>query len=201
MKIIKYDNEETWQLARRGKITGTKLKGLITKRGNGKKIGFYELIAERLAIPPDDENVMDRGLRLEEEAIKEFEKKSKKKVKTDLVIWEREDNPSIAVSPDGYIDKTEAVEVKCLGSARHIEALLTNEIPKDYEEQILQYFIVNDDLKTLNLVFYDPRILAKPYVNIKVNRKEIQAKVTEYLELELQTLKEIDDIVLRLSNF
>ncbi len=150
MKIIKYDNEETWQLARRGKITGTKLKGLITKRGNGKKIGFYELIAERLAIPPDDENVMDRGLRLEEEAIKEFEKKSKKKVKTDLVIWEREDNPSIAVSPDGYIDKTEAVEVKCLGSARHIEALLTNEIPKDYQEQIKKLEKQNAQLKVQN---------------------------------------------------
>lgn len=201
MKIQRFKEEDEWLLARRGKITGTRLKDLIVKRGTGKKIGYYELIAERLAIAPDDENVMERGHRLEEEAIKKFEKETKKKVDNGLVIWERDDNSSIAISPDGYIGETEAIEVKCLGSARHLEALLTQAIPKDYEEQILQYFIVNDKLKVLYFVFYDPRILAKDYFKFEVKREEVQEKVTEYLELEKATLAEIDAIVNDLSGF
>ena len=166
-----------------------------------KKIGYYELIAERLAIPPDDENCMDRGTRLEDEAIAYFTADTGKDVCADLVIWEREDNSSIAISPDGYIGMDEAVEIKCLGSARHIEALLTESIPKDYEEQVIQYFIVNDNLKTLHFIFYDPRLLAKPYFKFVVNRADVQEKVTEYIELERKTIEEIDEIVLKLSDF
>ncbi len=113
MIINKFDDEQTWKDFRRGKITGTRLKDIIAKKnGNGKKIGYYELIAEKLALAADDENCMDRGLRLEKEAIQIFEKKTGKKVNTDLVIWQRDDNQSIAISPDGYINEKEAVEVK-----------------------------------------------------------------------------------------
>lgn len=47
--------------ARLGRITGTRLKDLVVRRGSGYKIGFYEIIAERIAIPASGENVMDRG--------------------------------------------------------------------------------------------------------------------------------------------
>lgn len=167
-----------------------------------KKIGFYELIAERLAIPPDDENCMDRGLRLEEEAAEKFTAETGKKLNTNLVIWTREDNDSIGLSPDGFTeDLKEAAEIKCLGSARHLEAILTEKIPADYWEQVLQYFIVNDKLEVLHFIFYDPRIVAKDYFRIEVNKKDVQEIVNEYLELEKQTLSEIDEIVLKLSDF
>ena len=71
----------------------------------------------------------------------------------------RDDDENIAVSPDGFIGTTEAVECKCLSSARHIEALLTRAIPSEYEYQVLQYFIVNDKLEMLNFVCYDPRFM------------------------------------------
>ncbi len=193
MKIIKFDDEQTWLEARKGKITGTRLKDLIVKRGSKKKIGFYELIAERVALPPNEENVMDRGKRLEEYAIERFEQDTEKKVNKDLVIWQREDNEYIAISPDGYIGKTEAVEVKCLSSARHIEAWLTKEIPSEYEEQVLQYFIVNDSLKKLYFVFYDPR-MPKDFFHFTVNKTDVQDKVSEYFELEKEVLKEIEEI-------
>jgi predicted phage-related endonuclease len=201
MKIQKFNNEEEWLLARRGKITGTRLKDLIVKRGTNKKIGYYELIAERISIPDDYENPMERGKMLEYEAIKTFEEQTGKEVNTDLVIWERDDNQSIAISPDGYIGETEAVEVKCLGSAYHVKAILTNEIPSDYEEQVLQYFIVNDKLETLHFVMYDPRIPAKSYIRFEATRESLKEKIEEYLKLEEETLKEIDEIVLSLSGF
>lgn len=201
MKILKFKNREEWLAGRIGKITGSRLKDIIVKRGNGKKLGYYELIAERLAIAPDGENPMDRGTRLESEAMDMFIKETKKKVDTSLVIWAREDNGSIAISPDGFIGKKEAVEVKCLSSARHIEAWLTQVVPDEYEMQAIQYFIVNDDLETLYLAFYDPRLPCKVFFYLTIKRKDLQEKIAEYLDYQRKTLAEIDEIVLSLSNF
>lgn len=199
MKTLTFKDKEEWLAARRGKITGTRLKDVITLRGNGKKIGYYELIAERLGIPADDESAMDRGARLEAEAMEHFVADTKKKVNMDLVIWTRDDNENIALSPDGFIGKTEAVEVKCLSSARHIEALLTQEVPSDYEYQVLQYFIVNDALKTLYFVMYDPRLLAKPFFYLTINRADLEEKIVQFLEYQVNILKEVDDAVTKIS--
>jgi len=199
MKTTLYKSREEWLAARQGKITGTRVKDLIVKRGTGKKKGYYELIAERLATVPDGENPMDRGTRLESEAILRFIKETKKEVDTSLVIWSRDDNDSIAISPDGFIDQVEAVEVKCLSSASHIEAYLTQEVPTEYKDQTIQYFVVNDLLRTLYVVFYDPRIPCKDYFVLEVQRD--QGKVDEYLEYERTAMREVDEIVLRLSNF
>ena len=193
MKTLKFSNTEDWLEARRGKITGTRLKDLVSKNGTKPKIGFYQIIAERVALAPTQENVMDRGHRLEEEAIEKFMAKTKKKVNADLVIWHRDDDEHIAISPDGFIGKTEAVEVKCFNSARHIEAWLTKEIPSEYECQVLQYFIVNEKLRKLYFVFYDPR-MPKDLFWIEVKRKDIAEKVEEYLELEKEALKRIKEI-------
>ena len=125
MITTKFETKEEWMLARKGKITGSRLKDIIVKRGTGQKLGFYELIAERLAVAPDTESPMERGTRLEPEAIERFEKETGKKVDASLVIWSREDNENIALSPDGSIGETEAVECKCLSSSRHLEAWLT----------------------------------------------------------------------------
>lgn len=197
MKINKFENEESWLEARRGRITGTRLKDLISKTDK-KKIGYYEIIAERIALPASEENAMDRGKRLEEYAVERFQQETGKKVNTDLVIWHRDDEENIAVSPDGSIGKTVAVEVKCLSSARHIEAWLTKRIPDEYEYQVLQYFIVNDKLKSLYFVFYDPR-MPKDIFWHEVKRADVAEKVKEYLELEKNVLKEIEEIEQKLT--
>jgi hypothetical protein len=203
MKINKFESKEDWERGRFGKITGSKLDKIVTKKGTGKKIGYYELIAEKLGIPADDENPMNRGTRLESEAIERFEKESKKKVDSSLYILERDDNKEIAISPDGIIwkkDKVkEAVEVKCLSSARHIEAFLTNKLPSEYELQALQYFVVNDELETLYFCFYDPRLFAKPFFYLTIKRKDLEEDIKYYLDYQKNTLLEINEIVSRLS--
>ena len=211
MKITTYENEQTWLDARRGRITGTRLKDLIVKRGTGYKLGFYEIIAERIAIPANDENVMDRGHRLEGDAVERFSTVTGKEVDSSLIMWLRDDNEAIAISPDGQIGETEAVEVKCLSSARHIEAWIKKyysklpdpeAIPDDYKEQALQYFIVNEKLKTLYFVFFDPR-MSKDFFYLTINRTDVwetvkdvlitvQDKVDEYLALEYERLVEIE---------
>lgn len=189
MKVIRFNNEEQWLEARLGKITGTRLKDLVSKNG-GKKIGFYEVAAERIAIPASDELAMDRGKRLEEEACARFAKETGKKVKNELVLWVRDDNEDIAISPDGTIGTTEAVECKCLSSARHLEAWITKKIPSEYEYQVIQYFVVNSKLKTLYFVFYDPR-MPKDFFWIEVKRKDVQDQVDFCLDTEMQVLLEI----------
>jgi putative phage-type endonuclease len=199
MKIHKFTNSEDWLEARKGKITGSRLKDLVVKRGTEEKIGFYEIIAERIAETADDENAMERGTRLEDEAIKEFQEVVGE-IDTSLVIWERNDNKSIAISPDGFIGKTQAVEVKCLSSAKHIEAIITKTIPSEYEYQVLQYFIVNEDLETLWFVMYDPRMpenLKLHYFEVK--REDKKDDITEYLQYQKDKLQKIETIINELT--
>lgn len=198
MKIQRFDNEQDWLEARRGKITGSRI-GLVFSRRDKKPLkAFYEIIAERVALPADGENAMERGHRLEDEAAARFTKETGKPVDTSLVLWSREDNDGIAITPDGVISKTEALEIKCLNSASHIEAFLTDQVPSEYDFQVLQYFIVNDKLKTLYFVFYDPR-MPKDFFYFTIKRADVAGRVAEYLALERQALVQIEDAVSQLT--
>lgn len=192
---------EEWHEFRRGKISGTRLGEVYSPRGT-RKIGFYETIAERLALDPDDENRMERGLRLEQEAVDLFCKVKKKKVERPAVCVS-DLNPNIIQSPDGLIKKggkyVEAVEVKCISPARHIQAVVENEVPKEFESQMIQYFIVNEDLQKLYFVFYDPRIQAVPLHIIEVTRKEVEPTIQRFIDFQIEQLAAIDEIVERLS--
>lgn len=187
-------NSEEWLSFRLGKIGGSKLNDIIVKRGTGRKLGFYEIIAERLAIKTDTDNddPLERGHALEGAALDAFEELTGKKVKRDCGVWVSDENPYIYVSPDGEVGKTEACEVKCLSSARHLQAYFEQEIPTEYEAQVAQYFIVNEKLKALYFVFYDPRIPAKPCHYIIIDRKEYEEKIELYKAYEEEALKDIE---------
>lgn len=202
MKIIKFDNEISWKEARKTKITGSRLKDIVVLRGTNKKVGFYELIAERLAVPrPEGEDKMARGHELEPVAIALCENELGKTFNKDLVIWERDDNHCIAISPDGYTeDLKEAIEVKCLNSASQVKAIIKNEPDSDYSFQYLQYFIVNEKLEKLHVVMYDPSLIEKlQYIRFEINRKDIQEDIEKYLEYQRKELEEVNEIVNKLS--
>jgi len=200
MKVFSYETKEAWLEGRKGKITGSRLKDIVVKRGTGEKIGYYEMIAERIAQPADDENPMDRGTRLEDEAIQMFKDKTGLEVDTSLVIWQRDDNANIAISPDGFIDEENAVEVKCLSSAKHIEAYLTKKIPDEYEYQVLQYFIVNDNLQKLYFVMYDPRMPEHLQLHyFEVERETLQDDIETYKQYQIEKLAKIDEIINQLT--
>lgn len=198
MTIVKtYNTEEEWLEARRGKITGTVSSELTPKvRGEGYRAGFYKILAERISIPEDGENRMDRGLRLEGEAIDRFNKETGKKAKhTQYTLCWRDDDPDIAYSPDAMIGKTQDVEVKCRNSAVHIEVFLTQQYPKEYTSQVIQAFVVNDTLKTRYLVFYDPSC-PKDFFYFTITRASLKKEIAEYLKMEREALvkmKEIED--------
>lgn len=210
MIVRKYESKEEWLNDRSGRITGSRLKDILPGRNGEIKKGRWELIAERLVgwaaiVEDSNEKAMDRGTRLEPEAMARFVKETGKKVDPSLLMWQREDDPMIALSPDGVIGKTAAVEIKCLNAASHVEARVTGKIPKNtagYEEQAAQYFCVNDKLKTLYFVFYDPRFpIGLDFFYLTISRKDIADRVKEYLEEQRECLKWVRDTVNALTMY
>jgi len=156
---------------------------------------IFEVIAQRLTVGVESEyeNPMDRGNRLEPDAIAMFELETGKKVET--VGFCEDDNPQIANSPDGLIGKDEAIEVKCMGGKNHVKMWLTNEIPTDYKWQVRQYFVVNDKLKTLYFVGYNPDIPTHHTHIIEVARKDIEADIKKAKDEQEQFLSEVNNIL------
>lgn len=192
-----------WRL---GKITGSTLKETLNIKEGGTKPGIYRVAAESIigsaAIQEADLSsgqVLERGHRLEGDAIVRFEKETGKKVSRGIIGWERDDDSRMAVSPDGVVGKTEAVEVKCFLSPKHLEALYTRSIPKNtagYEEQKLQYFIVNDKLKKLHYCFYHPDFPAPlDFLCITFTRKELKKEIDRYMALEREAVSRVRDVV------
>lgn len=209
MITLKFSDRDEWLFARKGRVTGTRLNDLIVRRGTEKKIGFWQILAERLSTDPEGaafgyETPMERGTRLEPSCVEKFVAETKKRLSPDLVIWARDENESIAISPDRVLlDERAALECKCLSSAHHIAAATKKFywrrpdfecVPSEYEEQIVQYFCVNDELERVYMGFYDPRIVFKPFFYLTIERKDVQDKVDEYLSLERKEVKEIDEI-------
>lgn len=204
MKRVKLEqNTPEWKEWRKGKITGSRLKDIIVKRGNARKLGFYEVLAERLTVPHknDDDDAMERGHTLEQEAVNAFAEITGYEVDTNAGVWVSDKNEHIALSPDGEIDNEHAVEAKCLSSARHLQAYFEQKIPSDYEAQVCQYFIVNEKLEQLYFVFYDPRIPAKPLHYIVVDREDWAVKIEEHETYEAEALADIDAKINQLTSF
>ena len=203
MKIINdfEQGSEEWAEYRKGKISGTILGDIYSKRG-GRKLGFYDIIAGRLGLDPDDENRMDRGLRLEDEATEKFEEETGLKTeKVGICVSEIDD--AIINSPDRLIKVggkyKEALEIKCISPARHLQAVIEQKIPAEFESQLIQYFIVNDDLEKLHFVFFDPRVTAIPYYRIEVTRDEVKDKIEFFRQYQIDTLKEINELIEKLA--
>ena len=168
---------------------------------------YYEIIAERVARPltPNDYvdklegrpfSMMERGHILEPEAREAVEKKLKKKFVGGEAVWQRDDNPNIYISPDGWVESkgkvTEALEIKCLESAKIIEAFLTGNYPKEYFPQVCKYFIVNEDLKTLYFALYTDLIPELELQIWTIKREDVEASLEEMRAYEDAVMQMID---------
>lgn len=93
-------------------------------------IDFWKFLAETIAEQPDGENPMERGHRLEPENIRLTLQQlgyQQKDCIADCGIWESDEDPRLACSPDAY-ENTEnptwAIECKSLGSAYHLQTVV-----------------------------------------------------------------------------
>jgi hypothetical protein len=218
MKIIRLSqskDREAWLELRWGKVTGTKGKGLrpLSRGADRTPQGFYELLAERLSIQPDGENVMARGLRCEDAALQLTADKVGKTFDLDPGVWVDEYNDNIILSPDAAQkgDKpTYAAEAKCFNSANHLRIILSdkrnkkiegynpfNSIPKENQDQALDYFAINPDLKTLYFTLYDDRIIFEELMHyvIEIKRAHVEPLITELKTIQVETLLMVEDVI------
>lgn len=111
-------------------------------------IEFWKFLAETMAEQPNKENPMERGHRLEPENIHLTLQQlgyEEKDCVTDCGIWESDEDPRIACSPDAYQNSdnpTWAIECKSLGSAYHLQAV----IPWMTYSRLVRQHTLPDDL-------------------------------------------------------
>lgn len=156
---------------------------------------IYKLIAQRIAKPinPNDYadripdgatySAMLRGQILEEEARELISEKLGKQIIPGRV-WQSEENEYMICSPDGeIIDDTgkvsEAVEIKCLDSWKVVKAYYEKHPPLDYEAQIIQYFLVNENLQKLYFCIYSD-VFTNPDLGLQIfelKREDYREKI------------------------
>lgn len=209
-------DRDTWLDLRRGVVTGTKSKTIAPpKRGTATPQGIYELLAEKIAIAKDGEPERDRGLRLEDEAILKTQEKYSLDLNIDPGMWMTDDG-KLAVSPDAAEigdNPTYAAEAKCLDSKNHLQGILTDYENKkrpnynpldslkiatsDFTAQVIQYFVVNPDLKTLYFTLYDDRQALDNIVHyvIIIERTHVAEYVDGQEAYERDALKRVDEMI------
>ncbi len=214
MKVLEVEQGSSeWLSFREGKRTGTSLGKLYAKSRKADELydttkpllTMYAKIAERLAEGTGDddglESSRERGKELEAEAIATAEQKLGLKLIRGNV-WQSDDENHIE-SPDAYTeDLKQAVEVKCLSSARHIMAIMTETPPQEYLAEYYNYFLVNDKLETLHIFLYDPRFLLEhlQWHSFEMHRKDIAKQLERMAEIDAAAEQFINESVKELLN-
>lgn len=228
MQIVRIEqNSEEWLLNRLGKITGSKAKGTRRQPGKHKRYqGFWELLAEKVAIPADGEPPIERGHRLENEALGKLAERKSLDMDYEPGMWVSDIDEDIALSPDGAENFKEGslptwgAEVKCLNSASHLKYIVAdiqekkrsdynpiysvpNEDTHFYRDQVIQYFVANEALQKMYFALYDDRIAFDNltlYI-IEINRSDVEDLIREQQEFELDALVEANMLIKTLSEY
>ena len=193
-----------WLSERAWKITGARLGDTLPTYGkNGKETEtsrkkrmnlIYELIAEKLAPLPEVYTSfwMDRGKEMEEIVKKIYGEKIE-----NVGFVSRTDVDWFWISPDGIIRDengriTRAVEIKSPAPKTAVRYILDDKIPDEYFWQIVHYFIVFDELETLDFVVYNPDFYAEELriQTRKITRESIADKI-EYAKNELVEFRQM----------
>ena len=176
---------EEWFTIRRGKVTASRVADLTakTKNGWGASRANYmaQLIAERLTGTTAESYTnaaMQWGTDTEPQARAAYEFFADAKVKEiGFVI-----HPKIkeaGASPDGFVNKTGEVQIKCPNTATHIETLLVKKTPAKYITQ-MQWGLACSGRKWCDFVSFDPRM--PPHLQLFTQRVHRDAERIEALE-------------------
>jgi putative phage-type endonuclease len=180
MYEIKVEQGTTeWLQLRLGKITGTRLKAVLS---TSDLVLIDEMITEIILGKQEDvfqTDAMKRGNELEPIARNLYIEKTGNLIEV-VGFCMSYDNDYIGLSPDGFTpDRTGAIEIKCPSTKKHVQYLRMDKVPADYLPQVLMYFILNEELEWLDFVSYDDRFVIRPLFIKRVTRDELESKITE----------------------
>lgn len=185
---------DEWLRLRMGKFTASNFAKLfMAKSTKGYNDTINSVVFERLTdeIPESFSNEwMERGKELEPHAIEAYQLQTFSLVKR---IGFVEHSEWIGASPDGYVDRSGMIQVKCPRFATLIGYLLDGEVPKDYAIQMQgEMFVAEKEWN--DFYVYHPKL--KPLL-IRVNRdekiiKDIQVKIAEAIETAQERISQIE---------
>lgn len=159
MTLTIYDAESIpqgspeWRQARAGILTASTIGQLITDKTvkpaqNDRARGLHAtLIAERITghvEPVIPNRAMTRGTLLEDEARREYVKRTGSDVQQIGFARLDHDTYTVGASPDGLIGEDGGLEIKCPAPKTHIATVLSGEIPTYNRAQVQASMFVTD---------------------------------------------------------
>lgn len=191
-----------WFKARLGKLTASRVADALarTKTGWGASRANYaaQLVSERLtgAWEQAYSNAhMDWGTEKEPDARAAYGFT----YDVDVAECGFIDHPSVAwsgASPDGLIGSDGLLEIKCPGTARHIDTLRTEQIPDKYQLQML-WQMACTGRGWCDYVSYDPRMPEEMRLFVKRFERD-EARIDEIEREAAKFLSEVADTVAQL---
>ena len=196
---------DEWFAQRLGKVTASRVGDVIAKTKTGPSASrdnyATQLVLERLTNAKGEfftNAAMQWGTETEPMARQAYE------LKRDVFVDEVGfiDHPTIdmsGASPDGLVDKTGLVEIKCPESKTHMEYLMSGKPPAKYIPQMM-WQMACTGREWCDFVSFDPRFPTN--LQILVVKVEYDPTYVKMLELEItQFLDEVSKKVELLRKF
>jgi putative phage-type endonuclease len=193
---------EAWFAARAGKVTASRISDVLARTksgwGAGRKNYAAQLVAERLTgtVEPSYCNAaMQWGTDTEPHAREAYCQHMLCAVEEIAFV----DHPTIAMagaSPDGLIGDDGLIEIKCPGTATHIETLLGGSIPDKYRLQML-FQMACTGRQYCDFVSFDPRLPETMRLFVQRLPRD-DAEIAEVEREVAAFLAEIDETVAQL---
>jgi putative phage-type endonuclease len=195
---------DEWFAARLGKVTASRVSDVIarTKSGYSTSRDNYmaQLIVERIT-GKQAESFSNAAMQwgTEQEPFARAAYEARTGVMVDEVGFI--DHPSIpdsGASPDGLVEATGLVEIKCPNTATHIETLINGSVPSKYLAQ-MQWQMACTGREYCDFVSFDSRMPAGAQLWVK--RVERDSVLIEEMEKEIaKFLTELASKVEKLKN-
>jgi putative phage-type endonuclease len=194
MKMIEQRTDE-WFAQRLGKVTASRVADVIAKTKTGPSASrdnyATQLVLERLTNAKGEfftNAAMQWGTDTEPMARQAYE--LKRNVFVDEVGFI--DHPTIdmsGASPDGLVDKTGLVEIKCPESKTHMEYLLSGKPPAKYIPQMM-WQMACTGREWCDFVSFDPRFP----INLQIFVIKVEYDPTYVRMLELEITQFLDEV-------
>jgi len=194
-----------WHNIRKGKITGSVLKDLISPKtfkvsdSKTAESVLLKIIASKYIIQ-DSEDIqtfdMVRGIENEARARELYSKNTLTLVNE--VGFIESDCGFYGMSPDGLIGNDGFIEIKCPRQAKHLNGKLTNGQSLLYDDgyilQIMMGFVLHDNLKYCDLISYNEDFVLEHRLFIfRIHRDEEQVqKVKEAITILIEKMNTIE---------
>jgi putative phage-type endonuclease len=190
---------QEWHQLRLGKVTASRVSDVMSKIKSGESASRrnykMELVVERLTgLKTESYTSPAMQWGIDNEGIARSTYEIQNNVLVDQVAFINHYNiKNAGCSPDGLVGSLGMVEIKCMTTANHVEAILNNRPPPQYFAQC-QFQMACAGRLWNDLTLFDPRL--PDILQLKVFRIERDETYIKLMEEEvIQFLKEVEEVI------